>query len=125
VNNYPKGSEWNKWDLHIHTPASILSNEYDGDWDTYVTKLFKTAIQENIIAIGVTDYYFIDGYKKIKNDYLSNDIKLKELFTEDEILKIKNIFVFPNIEFRINKLIIGKEKEATHLRRDNSVNSMG
>lgn len=119
MNSYPKGSEWNKWDLHVHTPASILSNEYGGDWDTYVTALFKTAIKENIIAIGITDYYFIDGYKKIKNDYLSNDIKLKELFTEDEILKIKNIFVFPNIELRINKLIIGKEKDLKWNRKVN------
>jgi hypothetical protein len=22
-NTYPKGSKWRKWDLHIHTPASI------------------------------------------------------------------------------------------------------
>jgi ABC-type dipeptide/oligopeptide/nickel transport system ATPase component len=110
-NYYPKGSEWNKWDMHIHTPASILSNGYSDDWDLYVQTLFKTAIKENIVAIGITDYYFIDGYKKIRKEYLSNEFKLQEIFAEDEIEKIKNIFVFPNIEFRINKLVIGKEKD--------------
>ncbi|MGD9973502.1 MAG: hypothetical protein AB7S77_10605 [Desulfatirhabdiaceae bacterium] len=119
MNNYPKGSEWGKWDLHIHTPASILYNEFDEDWDKYVTELFKTAIKENIVAIGITDYYFIDGYKKIQNGYLSNNAKLEELFDEDEILKIKNIFVFPNIEFRINKLIIGKENDLKWNRKVN------
>lgn len=110
-NLYPKGSEWNKWDMHIHTPESILYNEFGNDWDSYVKNLFQTAIRENIAAIGITDYYFIDGYKKIKNDYLLNDSKLQQLFEQDEIEKIKQIFVFPNIEFRINKLVIGKEKD--------------
>jgi hypothetical protein len=110
-NLYPKGSEWNKWDMHVHTPESILYNEFGDDWDSYVKELFLTAIKENIIAIGITDYYFIDGYKKIKNEYLLNDSKLQQLFEQDEIEKIKQIFVFPNIEFRINKLVIGKEKD--------------
>ena len=119
MNNCPKGSEWGKWDLHVHTPASILNNEYGCDWDRYVQTLFKTAIRESVDAIGITDYYFIDGYKKIKNEYLSNDVKLDQLFAQDEILKIKNILVFPNVEFRINKLIIGKEKDLKWNRKVN------
>ena len=44
---YPKGSEWRKWDLQIHTPFSILNNQF-GDpnneetWDNYVKELFKS-----------------------------------------------------------------------------------
>jgi hypothetical protein len=26
-NNYPSGSQWRKWDLHVHTPASFHWNE--------------------------------------------------------------------------------------------------
>lgn len=110
-NLYQKGSEWNKWDMHIHTPASILYNGFGSDWDEYVQKLFKKAIQEKIVAIGITDYFSIDGYKKLREEYLNSELKLQELFTEDEIIQIKNIFIFPNIEFRINKLVIGKERE--------------
>lgn len=110
-NLYIKGSEWNKWDMHIHTPASILNNDFGNDWDEYVKTLFQTAIREQVVAIGITDYFSIDGYKKIREDYLHSELKLQELFAEDEIEKIKNIFVFPNIEFRINKLIVGKEKD--------------
>ena len=36
-----KGSEWNKWDLHIHTPESGMANQFGNDWDKYVLSLFK------------------------------------------------------------------------------------
>ena len=40
--NYFKGSQWRKWDLHIHTPASYLDNQFGDDWDEYVTSGFST-----------------------------------------------------------------------------------
>lgn len=41
---FPKGSEWRKWDLHIHTPASALNNQFNGTdiddkWQNYFDKL--------------------------------------------------------------------------------------
>jgi len=118
-NNFPRGSEWRKWDLHIHTPASILNSQFGNNWDEYVKQLFKSAINNNIAAIGITDYFMIDGYKKIKIEYLQNPSKMNELFSEEEIELIKNILVIPNIEFRINKLIVSKERS---LQWNNKVN---
>ena len=89
MSKYSKGSEWRVWDLHVHSPASELNNGFGNDWDNYVKTLFKKALETNIAVIGITDYFTIEGYKKIKNDYLGNDNKLKELFSEDEIIKIK------------------------------------
>ncbi|MEA5104584.1 TrlF family AAA-like ATPase [Pantoea sp. S18] len=103
-----RGSEWRKWDLHVHTPASVLNNQF-GDWDSYVQELFKAAIRENVQAIGITDYYIPEGYKKIKKDYLLNERKLKELFSDSEIDLIRKIYLFPNIEFRISKLLTSEE----------------
>src|SRR4051812_47432263 len=97
---YPKGSEWRKWDLHIHSPASILENGFGSDWDVYVATLFKTILKKEIAVIGITDYFTIDGYKKIKEEYLANDDKLRTLFSAEEIEKIKKILILPNIEFR-------------------------
>jgi hypothetical protein len=42
-NKYPKGSEWRKWDLHIHAPSSALNNQFDGQteeekWEKYFEK---------------------------------------------------------------------------------------
>jgi len=106
--SYLKGSEWRKWDLHVHTPFSYLNTQFGNDFDEYVRQLFKKAIEKNIAAIGITDYFTIEGYKKLKQDYLENEEKLKELFTEDEIEKIKQILILPNIEFRLNKLVGSK-----------------
>jgi len=119
VGNYPKGSEWRKWDLHVHTPASVLKNEFGDDWDSYVVTLFKKAIENGIHAIGITDYYLPEGYKKLKQEYLNNSSKLSSLFDDAEIEAIKKIKVFPNIEFRLTKLVLGKEKDLSWNRKVN------
>lgn len=105
MNDFSKGSEWRKWDLQVHTPFSYLNNQFGSDWDNYVKELFKRAITNNIAAIGITDYFCIEGYKKIKNEYLNNDAKLLKLFTEDEIIKIKKILILPNVEFRLDNFV--------------------
>lgn len=110
INNflYPKGSEWRKWDLHVHTPLSYLDNQFGGDFDNYVSQLFREALKKDIAAIGITDYFTIEGYKKLKNEYLNSDEKMKILgFMDDEIRKIRRILLLPNIEFRLNKLVGG------------------
>ena len=28
--NYERGSEWRRWDLHIHTPGTIKNDQYEG-----------------------------------------------------------------------------------------------
>ena len=108
---YSKGSEWRKWDLHVHTPYSILNDQFSGDWDEYVKILFNKAISSNIACIGITDYFSIDGYKKLKQEYLCNDEKLKILFADEirkddqYIDKIKSITILPNIELRLDNVI--------------------
>ena len=115
--NYLRGSEWRKWDLHVHTPYSILNNQFGSDWDAYVKELFLRAIKSEIAVIGITDYFSIEGYKKLKTEYLQDDNKLKILFNEeiandpDFITKIRNITVFPNVEFRFKDVIQNHGKD--------------
>lgn len=118
VNN-SRGSIWRKCDFHIHTPFSALENQFEGNFDHYVKTLFKKAIEKNIQVIGVTDYFTIDGYKKIKLEYLHNKKKLETLFTEDEIEKITKILVLPNIEFRLNKIIQIKKIKGENIITEN------
>lgn len=101
---FTRGSEWRRWDLHIHSPFSVLNNGFGSDWDNYVKELFRRAIAKNISAIGITDYFTIQGYKKLKT-YLDDDAKLSKLFTANEINKIKQILVLPNVEFRLNRFV--------------------
>lgn len=107
------GSEWRKWDFHVHTPYSILNNHFGinpfdetGNFDDYVVKLFTAAVDKGIAAIGITDYFMLEGYKRIRTEYLSNPAKMKACFPDDELRqKVEQIFVFPNIEFRNDKFV--------------------
>lgn len=103
-----RGSEWRKWDLHVHTPESGLNNGFGSDWDLYVKTLFTTAIKNEVAVIGITDYFLIDGYKKLKNEYLNDNSKLLGLFgNQDTVDKVKQIRLLPNIEFRLGTLVNG------------------
>jgi len=104
-----KGSCWNIWDLHVHTPHSALNNQY-GDpstektWKNYVTRLEQASLQYGVVAIGVTDYFTIEGYTR--------------LLSYQRKGRLRNILLIPNIEFRIDKVIY-REKDATNPKRLN------
>jgi hypothetical protein len=94
---YPKGSEWRRWDLHVHTPLSILNNQFpkqpdgDPDWEQYVT----TIESAGMAVIGVTDYFTIDGYRQLKS------------FQKQR--RLQNVVLLPNIEFRLDKIVASKK----------------
>ena len=52
-----RGSEWHRWEPHIHAPGTILNNQFGAadPWGAYLTKLEN--VRPNIEAIAVTDYY--------------------------------------------------------------------
>ncbi len=50
-NQYSCGSEWYRWDLHIHTPASALAHSFGDDWNIYVEKLINANQTHKISAI--------------------------------------------------------------------------
>jgi hypothetical protein len=86
-----RGSEWFKCDLHIHTPLSIVATEYQGDdddqkWENFILGL--EGLPSEIKVIGINDYFFIDGYKKILGDKKNGRLKKIDL-------------ILPSIEFRI------------------------
>lgn len=93
------GSVWHKWDFHLHTPCSILNNNFGdpGDedtWEKYISELVKVSSDNEIVAVGITDYFTIEGYKKL--------LEYKERGRLDKL------FIFPNIEFRLNQLVKGR-----------------
>ena len=55
-----RGSEWRRWEPHIHAPGTIFNNQFGGDdpWDKYLTTI--ETISPKIEAIAVTDYYVTD-----------------------------------------------------------------
>jgi ABC-type lipoprotein export system ATPase subunit len=62
-----RGAVWHKWDLHVHTPASIEHRygdaQQDETWTRYITALSN--LPPEIKAIGINDYFGIDGYRRV------------------------------------------------------------
>lgn len=83
---FTKGSEWRRWDLHVHSPESVLENQFT-DWEEYITAIEGAA--DSVAVIGVTDYASITGYKRLREEKESNG-------RIPQILEL-----FPNIEFRV------------------------
>ncbi|MDF1659831.1 MAG: AAA family ATPase [Verrucomicrobiales bacterium] len=88
--NWPKGSEWRRWDPHVHTPESKLGSPFGSlTWDGYLDALETAAADSEISVIGVTDYMTIDGYEKLLMEHREND-------------RLKSVdLLIPNIEFRM------------------------
>jgi ABC-type cobalamin/Fe3+-siderophores transport system ATPase subunit len=95
-----RGSKWSRWDLHIHTPYSII-NDYGGDseevWDKYIEHLEN--LPKDVEVIGINDYYFIDGFEKV----------MEYKMEKGRLPNIKR--VFPVIEFRIDTFATASESK--------------
>ena len=59
-----RGSEWRRWEPHIHAPGTVLNDQFGGReaWTNYLTKL--ESVTPKIEAIGVTDYYITDTLRR-------------------------------------------------------------
>ena len=60
-----RGSEWHRWEPHIHGPGTILNNQFGAadPWSAYLTTL--EGLTPKIEAIAVADYYVTDTYEEI------------------------------------------------------------
>jgi energy-coupling factor transporter ATP-binding protein EcfA2 len=84
-----RGSEWHRWDPHIHAPGTILNNQFGAadPWEPYLATLEGRSPE--IEAIAVTDYYVTDTYE----DFL----KHKAAGRLPGVM-----LLFPNIELRLD-----------------------
>ena len=91
-----RGSEWRRWELHLHTPFTKKEDRYQGNseeekWDNFYVAVAnyigdgKDPLR-SICAIAITDYLSTDNYFKVlKDNKLPQCIKL----------------VLPNVEMRM------------------------
>lgn len=86
------GSTWKKWDLHVHTPASIVNNypgEADAAWEAFLVDL--EALPPDFKVLGINDYVFVDGYERVLN-------------AKRQEGRLQNIdLILPVIELRLDK----------------------
>lgn len=94
-----RGSEWRRWELHLHTPFTKKEDQYigkttDEKWDNFYTSISNyigdgSNPLHSICAIAITDYLSIDNYLKVCADKrLPDSVKL----------------VFPNVELRMTPI---------------------
>src|SRR3984893_12264470 len=83
----PRGSLWNRWDPHIHTPGTILGDQFKGQdpWNDFLSRIEKS--DPPIRALGITDYYSIGTYEELLRFRSKGHLKGVPL-------------VFPNVEMR-------------------------
>ncbi|MCR4345973.1 MAG: hypothetical protein NUV55_02015 [Sulfuricaulis sp.] len=101
---YPRGSEWRKWDLQVHTPYSALNNGFGSDFPAYAKQLIEKACQEDIAVIGITDYFTIQGYSEIRQ-LLADMEALRQLVGDELAEKVSRILFVPNIELRTSIIV--------------------
>ena len=100
MNKFERGSEWGKWDLHIHTKDTNKNDNFTShDFDSFCVTMLKKALEKDIKAIGITDYFGLDNFKKVMG--FIDDVDSCSDFNEEEKRNIKNIFFLPNVELRI------------------------
>ena len=84
-----RGSEWHRWDPHIHAPGTLLNDQFGSNdpWDAYLIGIENRT--PKIEAIAVTDYYLTDIYEEF--------LRFK---ATGRLVGVK--MIFPNIELRLD-----------------------
>lgn len=107
LNEFQRGSEWRRWDLHLHTPGTNKNDRFEGDslktkWDKFYEDIASYIGDgsngvRDIAVVGITDYLSIDNYMKV----VSDDKLPKSVY-----------LVLPDVEMRIQPI---SRKSATNI----------
>ena len=84
-----RGSEWRRWEPHIHAPGTVMNNQFSGPgaWNDYLTALEQAT--PVIEAVAVTDYYVTDTYEEVLRHRAAGRLPAAKL-------------IFPNVELRLD-----------------------
>jgi len=93
--NYNKGSEWKKWDLHVHSPASFYWNDGKkfqemtaAEKENELKRFIEIVNQSDVEVFCLMDYWTFDWY-----------LELRDFLNDNPGLLTKTIF--PGMELRI------------------------
>ena len=84
--NLSRGSEWHRWDPHLHTPGTAINDQFHCTWDEFVSSV--NAAVPVAEALGITDYFSIHNYVEVRKRWVAGELANVKL-------------VFPNVELRL------------------------
>lgn len=109
---FPRGSEWRKWDLHVHTPASFHWNggkrlsQMNPEEKTEAFKIMLDTINESDVAIfAIMDYWTFDGYNEFLKTIQENSWQLNKTVLPGMELRIES-----PTNYRLNIHVILSDK---------------
>lgn len=89
MTEFPRGSEWRKWDLHLHAPGTRLNDAYaTRDWDRYCNILESS----DVVVFGITDYFSLEGFRSVQREHAAR-------------YPSSNKLLLPNLELRLNEAV--------------------
>ncbi|MDU9418928.1 hypothetical protein RCL10_10510 [Staphylococcus lloydii] len=134
-----KGSQWRKWDLHLHSCYSWLNNEFPSlengkkDEDLFV----DTILNSGLSAIGLTNYFnFSESDFILKKrleeagikTFLNLELRLKDINQEGDLFDYHIIFsdeledkIIQNFLAKLEIGLGNKETSATNLERKKEI----
>ena len=107
--DWPRGSKWRKWDLHVHSPAS---ENFAGEWDQFIIQLGNADCD----VIGINDYFSVAGYKEVQrrlaNSATDDDGEAcREAYREayrEALKKLADKTLLPVVECRMTNVLANK-----------------
>ena len=115
-----KGSEWRKWDLHVHTPASFhwtggkkLRNLSLGEKEIEFQKLYETINSSDIAVFCFMDYWTFEGYIQFKQFLVSKGIELSKTIFPGMELRVE-----APVDYRLNIHVILSDSLSTQQLKD-------
>jgi len=100
---WPRGSEWRKWDLHLHAPSTKLNDQFRLSTGDVLDNYCRVLNESDVSVFGITDYFSADGYFSVKDRFST-------------LYPTSTKLLLCNIELRISETVNQANEEVnTHL----------
>jgi ABC-type lipoprotein export system ATPase subunit len=101
--SWPRGAEWRKWDLHVHSPAS---HGFAGDYNQFIIQLGNADCD----VVGINDYFSVSGYREILRR-LADPAAASEgnKAYREALEKLRSKTLLPVVECRMTNVLMNKK----------------
>jgi ABC-type lipoprotein export system ATPase subunit len=99
---FPRGSEWRKWDMHVHSPASA---NFKGDYPGFIIQIGSS----DCAVVGINDYFSVAGYKEVQRRLNEPSKANGNKAYRDALERLRSKTLLPVIECRMTNIVMSKK----------------